>query len=57
MYKEALLAIASVSGQQFLYATNFRSGKVEVYKQFTYSQVSLSGDFTGPRPDQRLREQ
>jgi len=41
------LAIATVNGNQFIYATNFRSGKVEVFDG-GYQPVSLTGTFTDP---------
>jgi uncharacterized protein (TIGR03118 family) len=41
------LAIATVNGNQFLYATNFRSGTVDVFDS-GYNPVSLTGTFTDP---------
>jgi uncharacterized protein (TIGR03118 family) len=43
------LAIATVNGHQFLYATNFRSGTVDVFDS-DYNPVSLTGTFTDPNP-------
>jgi len=43
------LAIATVDGHQFLYATNFRSGTVDVFDG-GYNPVSLTGTFTDPNP-------
>jgi uncharacterized protein (TIGR03118 family) len=39
------LAIASSGGQTYLYAANFRSGRIEVYDS-TYTPVALAGLFT-----------
>jgi uncharacterized protein (TIGR03118 family) len=41
------LAIATLSGHQFIYATNFRSGNVDVFDS-SYSPASLTGTFTDP---------
>ncbi len=41
------LAIATLNGHQFLYATNFRSGNVDVFDS-SYNPVSLTGTFTDP---------
>jgi len=42
------LAIATLNGNQFIYATNFRSGNVDVFDT-SYSPVtSLTGTFTDP---------
>jgi uncharacterized protein (TIGR03118 family) len=44
------LAIAPFNGHQFLYATNFRSGNVDVFDS-GYNQVTnLPGTFTDPHP-------
>ncbi len=43
------LAIATLNGHQFIYATNFRSGKVEVFDG-AYNPASLTGTFTDPHP-------
>lgn len=41
------LAIAAVSGHQFIYATNFRSGNVDVFDN-DYNPTTLTGTFTDP---------
>jgi uncharacterized protein (TIGR03118 family) len=41
------LAIATVSGNQFIYATNFRSGNVDVFDG-GYNPASLTGNFADP---------
>ncbi|MHB8382295.1 MAG: TIGR03118 family protein [Candidatus Binataceae bacterium] len=43
------LAIATLNGHQFLYATNFRSGTIDVFDG-GYNPVSLTGTFTDPNP-------
>jgi len=43
------LAIATLNGHQFIYATNFRSGKVDVFDG-AYNPASLTGTFTDPSP-------
>ncbi len=44
------LAIATLKGHQFIYATNFRSGKIDVFDA-GYNPVSnLTGTFTDPNP-------
>jgi uncharacterized protein (TIGR03118 family) len=43
------LAIATLNGHQFIYATNFRSGKVDVFDG-AYNPASLTGTFTDPHP-------
>lgn len=43
------LAIATVNGEQFIYATNFRSGTVDVFDT-SYNPASLAGTFTDPNP-------
>ena len=43
------LAIATVSGHQFIYATNFRSGNVDVFDA-GYNPATLTGTFTDPNP-------
>jgi uncharacterized protein (TIGR03118 family) len=43
------LAIATLAGHQFLYATNFRSGNVDVFDG-AYNPASLTGTFTDPHP-------
>ncbi|WP_025039650.1 TIGR03118 family protein [Nitrosospira briensis] len=45
VYKGA--AIGSVSGQDYLYAANFRAGTIDVYKGTT-SAPALTGSFTDP---------
>ena len=44
------LAIATLNGHQFIYATNFRSGKVEVFDGAYNPVTSLTGTFTDPNP-------
>jgi uncharacterized protein (TIGR03118 family) len=41
------LAIATLKGSQFIYATNFRSGKIDVFDG-GYNPASLTGTFTDP---------
>ena len=41
------LAIAALNGNQFIYATNFRSGKIDVFDG-GYKPASLTGNFTDP---------
>jgi uncharacterized protein (TIGR03118 family) len=41
------LAIATVNGNQFIYATNFRSGNVDVFDG-GYNPASLTGNFADP---------
>jgi uncharacterized protein (TIGR03118 family) len=41
------LAIATVAGHQFIYATNFRSGNIDVFDA-AYNPASLTGTFTDP---------
>ena len=43
------LAIATLNGHQFIYATNFRSGNVDVFDG-AYNPASLTGTFTDPHP-------
>ena len=43
------LAIATLGGHQFIYATNFRSGNVDVFDG-AYNHASLIGTFTDPHP-------
>lgn len=43
------LAIATVNGSQFIYATNFRSGNVDAFDS-SYNPASLTGTFTDPEP-------
>ena len=43
------LAIATLKGSQFIYATNFRSGSVDVFDS-SYDTASLTGNFTDPSP-------
>jgi uncharacterized protein (TIGR03118 family) len=43
------LAIATVSGNQFIYATNFRSGNIDVFDA-SYNPATLTGTFTDPAP-------
>jgi len=42
------LAIATLNGHQFIYATNFRSGKIEVFDAGYNPVSSLTGTFTDP---------
>ena len=42
------LAVATVNGNQFLYATNFRSGNVEVFDSSYNPVTSMPGTFTDP---------
>jgi uncharacterized protein (TIGR03118 family) len=44
------LAIATLNGHQFIYATNFRSGSVEVYDGGYNPVSSLTGTFSDPNP-------
>jgi len=44
------LAIATLAGHQFLYATNFRSGNVDVFDSSYNPVTSLTGTFTDPHP-------
>jgi len=44
------LAIATLNGHQFLYATNFRSGNVDVFDAAYNPVSSLTGTFTDPHP-------
>jgi len=44
------LAIATLNGHQFLYATNFRSGKIDVFDAAYNPVSSLTGTFTDPSP-------
>jgi uncharacterized protein (TIGR03118 family) len=44
------LAIATLNGHQFLYATNFRSGNVDVFDSSYNPVTSLTGTFTDPHP-------
>lgn len=46
------LALATVSGQPYLYATNFRSGNIDVFDS-NFHQVTLSGSFTDPKMEDR----
>jgi len=41
------IAIATLNGHQFIYATNFRSGKIDVFDG-AYNPASLTGTFTDP---------
>ena len=43
------LAVATLGGHQFIYATNFRSGNVDVFDG-AYNHASLTGTFTDPHP-------
>jgi len=43
------LALATLNGHQFIYATNFRSGNVDVFDS-SYNPASLTGTFTDPDP-------
>jgi uncharacterized protein (TIGR03118 family) len=42
------LAIATLNGNQFLYATNFRTGSVDVFDSSYNPVTSLTGTFTDP---------
>jgi uncharacterized protein (TIGR03118 family) len=44
------LAIATLNGNQFLYATNFRSGNIDVFDAGYKPVTSLTGTFTDPHP-------
>ena len=44
------LAIATLNGHQFLYATNFRSGNVDVFDAAYNPVTNLTGTFTDPHP-------
>jgi uncharacterized protein (TIGR03118 family) len=44
------LAIATLNGHQFIYATNFRSGNVDVFDGSYNPVTSLTGTFTDPHP-------
>jgi uncharacterized protein (TIGR03118 family) len=44
------LAIATLNGNQFIYATNFRSGNVDVFDSSFNPVTSLAGTFTDPNP-------
>ncbi len=44
------LAIGTVNGNQFIYATNFRSGNVDVFDSAYKPISSLAGTFTDPNP-------
>jgi uncharacterized protein (TIGR03118 family) len=44
------LAIATLNGHQFIYATNFRSGNVDVFDGGYNPVTSLTGTFTDPSP-------
>ena len=44
------LAIATLNGHQFIYATNFRSGNVDVFDSSYNPVTSLTGTFTDPNP-------
>jgi len=44
------LAIATLNGHQFIYATNFRSGNVDVFDSSYNPVTSLTGTFTDPHP-------
>jgi uncharacterized protein (TIGR03118 family) len=44
------LAIATLNGHQFLYATNFRSGNVDVFDAAYNPVTNLTGTFTDPNP-------
>jgi uncharacterized protein (TIGR03118 family) len=44
------LAIATLNGHQFLYATNFRSGNVDVFDAAYNPVNNLTGTFTDPHP-------
>ncbi len=44
------LAIATLNGNQFIYATNFRSGNVDVFDSSYNPVTSLAGTFTDPNP-------
>src|SRR5262249_27081230 len=44
------LAIATLNGSQFIYATNFRSGNIDVFDSSYNPVTSLTGNFTDPSP-------
>ncbi len=44
------LAVATLNGHQFLYATNFRSGNVDVFDAAYNPVTNLTGTFTDPHP-------
>src|SRR6202035_4100704 len=44
------LEIATVNGHQFIYATNFRSGGIDVFDGGYNPVTSLTGTFTDPSP-------
>jgi uncharacterized protein (TIGR03118 family) len=44
------LAIATLNGHQFIYATNFRSGGIDVFDGGYKPVTSLTGTFTDPSP-------
>jgi uncharacterized protein (TIGR03118 family) len=44
------LALATLNGKQLLYATNFRSGKIDVFDGGYNPVSSLTGTFTDPNP-------
>jgi uncharacterized protein (TIGR03118 family) len=44
------LAIATLNGNQFIYATNFRSGNIDVFDAAYKPVNSLKGTFTDPDP-------
>jgi uncharacterized protein (TIGR03118 family) len=46
------LALDDVSGTPYLYATNFRSGKVDVFDT-NFHQVQLAGSFTDPKMEHK----
>ena len=48
------LAIASTSGGDRLYATDFHNGRVDVFDG-SFTNVTTPGSFTDPRPPERLR--
>ncbi len=44
------LAVATLNGHQFIYATNFRSGNVDVFDAAYNPVTNLTGTFTDPHP-------
>jgi uncharacterized protein (TIGR03118 family) len=44
------LAIATLNGHQFIYATNFRSGNIDVFDSSYNAVPSLAGNFADPNP-------
>jgi uncharacterized protein (TIGR03118 family) len=55
VYKGATIAQMSAGGPFFLYVTNFRSGRIEVYDT-TFKPVNLNGDGDSDRDDQAFMD-